>query len=350
MNYDAILAIFNCFKDKIKYNTPETSIKKEIPEDAKKWYEEWKKTQVGNPTIEEKNISTIRENTNGESCIYYISQREQNSRIITNSSEKEKIISSLIEQSRNKMVKETIYNYLSTVLNGIEFLPFDVKKLEDESIYECKATGKNSEQIKIDYDDSKLTTCIKIITANKHLKISIIPEIISTRYDGMVTLINQHQKNLKFPKSIFKLFKRNSLFELKNQDTADFISITKDEINSKCLANGTIYANEGVYIFDVTNNTFTINYFDQETINTITTTNLNKKFELTNLIKILREKKELTNTDFIEKLEQTGLLPNATFSIPCTPRELQVLVNKAFNDSRMLIEDLYKTKTHTKEK
>lgn len=348
MNFDAILAIFNCFKDKIKYNNPELSIKKEIPEDIKNWYEEFKKNQLEESTLEEKNISTIKESTNGENCIYYISKKETNKRIISNSSEKEKLLASLIEQSRNKMIETTIYNYLDRILKDIEILPFDVKKIEDNSVYECKAVSKNNEQIKIDYDELKLTTSIKVTTTNKYLKTSILPEIVSTRYDGMITVNTNQTKTPKFIKSISKLFRKKSLFELNNQDTADFISVTKDEINSQNQANGTIYATEGVYIFEATNNNFTINYFDQETINLITNTNLNKKFELTNLIKILRDKKELTNTDFIEKLEQTGLLPNATFSIPCTTKELQVLVNKAFNDSRRLLEDLYKTNTNTK--
>lgn len=343
MNYDAILAVFNCFKDKIEYITPELSIKKEIPKDVKQWYEEYKETQLTEPNLEEKEISTIKENINGESCIYYITPRENDLRIVTNSPEKEKITSSLIEDARDKMVKDTIYNYLANILNGIEIPPFDVKKLEEQSVYECKATGKNSEQIKIDYDESKLTTRIKLITTNKHLNISMLPEIISTRYDGMITLSNDQRKIPKFLRPILNLFRKKSRFELTNQEKAEFISITKDEINSKCSANGTVYAVEGVYIFDITNNTFTINYFDQETINTITTTNLNKKFELTDSIKLLRDKKELSKTDFIEKLEQTGLLPNATFSLSCTPKELQLLANKAFNNPRDLIEDLYKT-------
>ena len=42
MNYDAILAIYNCIKDKITYQAPQiVSIKKEVPEDIRKWYEEW---------------------------------------------------------------------------------------------------------------------------------------------------------------------------------------------------------------------------------------------------------------------------------------------------------------------
>lgn len=346
MNYDAILAIFNCFKDKIKYSTPDLNIKKEIPEDVRIWYEELKETyntmQEENP---EKNISTSVEGTNGEACIYYITPREVTQRVSTNSSDKEKIMTSSINKARAEMIKETIYNYLATTLTGIEFLPFDIKQLEEQSVYECKATGRNSEQIKIDYDESTLKTNIKITTANKYLKISLLPEIISTRYDGMITVSNTQEKNHK---SIFNIFKRKSRFEIAQEKAADFISVTKDEISSKCHARGTVYAEEGVYIFEITNNIFTINYFDQETINTITTTNLNKKFELTNFIKILRDKKELSNTDFIEKLEKTGLLPNATFSIPCTPKELQVLVNKSFSNPQKLTEELFKAQDHTK--
>lgn len=341
MNYDAILAIYNCFKDKINYLPPEHNLKKEIPYDVKNWYEEWKKNQITESIKEEKNISSIKEGLNGEKCFYYFTPRLPDSRIITDTSDKDKALESLLNQSHTQMVKETIYQYLSTILTGIEIPPFDVKKLEDQSVYECKAYGNNSEQIKIDYDELKLTTCIKITTPDKYLKISMLPTIISTRYDGMITIPQEKTKSSL--KNIFNIFQKKSRFELTNQEKADFISITKDEVNSICNANGTIYAQEGVYIFDVTSNTFTINYFDQETINTITSTNLNKKFELTNLIKILRDKKELTNTNFIEKLESTGLLPNATFSIPCTPKELQILVNKAFIDSKKLIEDLYKT-------
>ena len=340
MNYDAILAIYNCIKDKINYFPPEHNLKKEIPEDVKNWYEEWKKVSTNNhkETIEQ-NISSIKEGTNGELCIYYFTPREPDARVVTDGSEKEKQLETLINQLRTEMVKETNYNYLANVLKNIDIPPFNAKKLDDQSVYECKAISNNEEQIKIDYDESKFTTSIKITTPSKYLKITLLPQIVSTRHDGMITL-----PQTKKSKSIFNLFKRKSKFELINQEKADFISITKDEINSKINANGTIYAEEGVYIFDITNNTFTINYFDQETITTITTTNLNKKFELTNYIKLLREKKELTNTDFIEKLQVTGILPNATFTLNCTPKELQSLANKTFITPKNLIEDLYKTK------
>lgn len=339
MNYDSILAIYNCIKDKIKYLPPEYNLKKEITEDVKNWYEEWKQSNntISKETIEQ-NISQIKEGSNGELCIYFITPREPDARVVTDSSEKEKILETLINQSRDKMVKETIYNYLDNVLKNIEIPPFNTKKLDEQSVYECKAISNNEEQIKVDYDDNKLTTCIKITAPSKYLKVTMLPQIVSTRHDGMIIL-----PKTKKSKSIFNIFKRKSRFELINQERADFISITKDEINSKLQANGTIYAEEGVYIFDITNNTFNINYFDQETITTITTTNLNKKFELTNYIKLLREKKELTNTDFIEKLQTTGILPNAIFTIPCTPKELQLLANKAYTNPKNLIEDLYKT-------
>lgn len=346
MNYDEILAIFNCFKDKIKYFTPKVNIKNEIPEDVKQWYEDWKKVYdiVSNEDLE-KHISPVKEGDLGEFCVYYITQREQNVRVVTNGSGKEKIMASLVGQAREQMVKETIYKYLATVLNGIEILPFDVKKLDDKSVYECKATGNASERIRIDYDDDKLTTCIKITAPNKQLKISMLPEIISTRYDGMVTLSKTKEKSSK---SIFNLFRKKSKFELEHQDTADFISITKDEINSTLNANGTVYADEGVYVYGVKENIFMISYFDQETINTLLTTNFKKRFELNVFIRALKDKKELASTDFIRKLEKYGLLPNATFSIPGTSKELQVLVNKAFNDSRTLVEELFKTnKIHT---
>ena len=339
MNYDSILAIYNCIKDKIKYLPPEHNLKKEITEDIKKWYEEWQQINdtLSKETIE-KNVSALKEGTNGELCFYYITPREPDARVVTDSSEKEKKLETLINQSRDKMVKETIYNYLDSVLKNIEIPPFNTKKLDEQSIYECKALSNNGEQIKVDYDDSKFSTCIKITTPSKYLKITMLPEIISTRHDGMITI-----PKAKKTKSIFNIFKRKSRFELINQEKANFISVTKDEISSKLQANGTIYAEEGVYIFDITNNTFNINYFDQETITTITTTNLNKKFELTDYIRLLREKKELSNTDFIENLQTTGILPNATFSIQCTPKELQLLINKAYTYPKNLIEDLYKT-------
>lgn len=338
MNYDAILAIFNCIKDKIECLHPEHQIKKEITEDIKKWYEEWQQinSNFSKETIE-KNISQLKEGTNGELCIYYITPRESDARVVTDSSEKEKIIETLINQSRDEMVKKTIYNYLDNVLKNIEIPPFNTKKLDEQSVYECKALSNNGEQIKVDYDETKLTTCIKIIAPSKYLKVTILPEIVSTRHDGMIIL-----PKVKKSKSIFNLFKRKSRFELINQEKANFISVTKDEINSKLQANGTIYTEEGVYIFDITNNIFNINYFDQEIITTITTTNLNKKFELTDYIRLLREKKELSNTEFIKNLQTTGILPNAAFSIQCTSKELQILINKAYTSPKDLIEDLYK--------
>lgn len=341
MKYDAILAIINCFKDKIKYLSPENQIKKEIPEDVKEWYKEWKKLHNTKEEKNEVNISEIKKGTNGESCIYYISPREPDARVVTNSSEREKTFIKKLDESREQMTNETIYNYLNNILKSIEIPPFNTKKLDEQSIYECKTIGNNSEQIKVDYDEIKLTTNIKITTQNKYLKVSMLPSISSTRYEGMITIDKKQQKNNL---NIFNIFKKKDKFELKNQDKADFISITKEEINPICQANGTVYNEEGIYIFEIKNNTFIINYFDQETITAISTNNLNKKFELTNIIKLLREKKDLANTNFTEKLSETGLLPNASFTIPCTPKELQVLTNKAFISPKILIEDLYKTK------
>lgn len=344
MNYDAILAIFNCFKEKINYNTPEFNKKNNIPEDVKQWYEEYKEKNDKLKENIEENISSIKEGTNSECCIYYIGQREQNSRVLTNSPEKTKLLNSLIEKYRNEMIKKTIYNFLKNILNGIEILPFDVKNTEEKSLYECRVISKDSEQIKIDYDEDKLTTCIKISTTNKHLKITLLPEINSTHYDGMITLQTPNKKYQNFLKKIYNFFRKRDNFELENKELADFISITKEEISTKYQANGTIYSEEGIYLYEIKDNTFMINYFDQETINTILKTNFNKREELNSFIKPIRENKELANTDFVQKLEKYGLLPNATFSIPSSSKELQVLVNKAYLDSRTLISDLFKAK------
>ena len=199
MNYDAILAIYNCIKDKINYFPPEHNLKKEIPEDVKNWYEEWKKVSTNNhkETIEQ-NISSIKEGTNGELCIYYFTPREPDARVVTDGSEKEKQLETLINQLRTEMVKETNYNYLANVLKNIDIPPFNAKKLDDQSVYECKAISNNEEQIKIDYDESKFTTSIKITTPSKYLKITLLPQIVSTRHDGMITL-----PQTKKSKSIF---------------------------------------------------------------------------------------------------------------------------------------------------
>ena len=109
MNYDAILAIYNCFKDKITYQPPQTTYtKNELPDDVKEFYEEWKKTK------EETNISEINEGPNSNLSIYYITPRETDSRVVTNSPDKDKIIEKLLNESRYKMVKQNIYNYANT--------------------------------------------------------------------------------------------------------------------------------------------------------------------------------------------------------------------------------------------
>ena len=108
-------------------------------------------------------------------------------------------------------------------------------------------------------------------------------------------------------------------------------------------ASGTIYSEEGVYIFDVASGTFTINYFDQESIERIISTNFNKKNELKELKELLIEKKELSEIDFRAQLENVGLLPNATYNIPCLVKEQLMLVNKAYINPKELIKDLYKT-------
>ena len=279
MNYDPILAVYNCFKEKIKPIKSENNIKKEIPEEIKAWYEEWKTTYIEEDNTKEtisKNISEVKEDDNNNLYIYYISPRENDSRVVTDSLEKDKIIEELVEETRDKMNKETIYRYLSTVLTDIEIPPFKAEKQEEESIYECEAISQTKEKIKIDYDEETLKTNISIKNANKILKISLLNNIISTRYDGMITIVDENKQ-----KNIFsKLFNRKSKFELKNQTKADFISVTKDVIASACISSGTIYSKEGIYIFNGINDTFNINYFDKATINTIHKKENTAEFEL----------------------------------------------------------------------
>ena len=158
MNYDPILAVYNCFKEKIKPINSENNIKKEKPEEIKKWYEEWKNIYIEEDTTKEtisKNISEVKEDDNNNLYIYYISPREPDSRVVTDSLEKDKIIEELVEETRDKMNKETIYRYLSTVLTNIEIPPFKAEK-QEESIYECEATSQTKEKIKIDYDEETL--------------------------------------------------------------------------------------------------------------------------------------------------------------------------------------------------
>lgn len=334
MNYDAILAIYNCFKDKIIYQQPEVYTKNEVPDDIKEWYEEWKSTK------EETKISEINEGPNSNLSIYYITPREPDTRIVTNTSDKEKLIENLINESRNKMVKQNIYNYLATILNNIEILPFNTEKLDESSVYECLATGKNKEQIKIDYDEINLQTNIVIKNKEKNLKVSMISNIICTHYDGVIT----NNIALKKKHHFMKAFKRKSPFELNNQNKAEFIAITKDEVNSKIDAYGTVYNNDGVYIFNGKDNNFKLKFYDKETITMVIKTNFDTELDLNKYKTILEKKGDLANTKFIEKLEKYGVLSNINFSIKCTSKELQILTNKAFIDPEILIKELIQNK------
>lgn len=335
MNYDAILAIYNCFKDKITYQPPKTVYtKNEVPEDVKEFYEEWKKTKV------ETNISEINEGSNSNLSIYYITPRETDSRVVTNSPDKDKIIEKLLNESRDKMVKQNIYNYLATILNNIEILPFNTEKLNKSSIYECSATGKNSEKIKIDYDEETLQTNIVIKGNDKNLRASMLSNIISTHYDGVITnTINYKKKH-----HIFSLFKRKSPFELNNQNKAEFISITKDEAIPQIDAYGTVYTKGGVYIFNASDNTFNLKFYDKETIDMVIKTKFDTELDLNKYKTILERRGDLANTKFIEKLEKYGVLSNIKFSIKCTPKELQSLTNKAFVNPENLIKELIQNK------
>lgn len=334
MNYDAILAIYNCFKDKIIYQKPEVYTKQEIPDDVKKWHEEWKKTK------EETNISEINEGPNNNLSIYYITPRENDSRVVTNSRDKDKIIENLIDKSRDKMIKQNIYNYMGSILNNIEILPFNTEQLDDYSIYECLATGKNEEKIKIDYDEETLQTNIVIKANDKNLKASMLGNIISTHYDGVIT----NTSNFKKKNHFFNLFKRKSPFELKNQNKAEFIAITKDEVNSQIDAYGTVYTKDGVYIFNTSDNTFKLKFYDKETINMVIKTEFDTELDLNKYKSILERRGDLANTKFIEKLEKYGVLSNVNFSIKSNPKELLNLTNKAFINPKNLIKELIQNK------
>lgn len=335
MNYDAILAIYNCFKDKITYQQPNSaSTKNEVPEDVRKWYEEWKKTK------EETNISEINEGPNNNLSVYYITPRENDSRVVTNSPDKDKIIENLIDKSRDKMIKQNIYNYMGSILNNIEILPFNTEKLNKSSIYECSATGKNEEKIKIDYDEETLQTNIIIKANDKNLKASMLGNIISTHYDGVITNTSDVKKKHHF----FNLFKRKSPFELKNKNKAEFIAITKDEVNSQIDAYGTVYTKDGVYIFNISDNTFKLKFYDKETINMVIKTEFDTELDLNKYKSILEKKGDLANTKFIEKLEKYGVLSNINFSIKSNSKELLILINKAFINPKNLTKELIQNK------
>lgn len=335
MNYDAILAIYNCIKDKITYQAPQiVSIKKEVPEDIRKWYEEWKKTK------DETNISEITESPNSNLCIYYITPRENDSRVVTNTSDKDKIMEHLISQSREKMVKQNTYNYLSTILDNIEISPFNTEQLDDSSVYECSAISTNKEKIKIDYDEANLETNIIIKKRNKNLKVSMISNLISTHYDCVITSTPNKKKKNNF----FDIFKRKSPFELNNQNKAEFITVTKDEVNTNIISYGTIYTNEGVYIFSTNNNEFNLKYYDKESIEVIINTEFDTEIDLNKYKSILSKKQDLANTMFIDKLKNYGILPNINYSIKCNSKELQTLTNKAFIDPKILIKELIQNK------
>ena len=230
-------------------------------------------------------------------------------------------------------------NYLKVILNDIDIPPFKAKKLADSSVYECKALSNNSEQIKIDYDENKFTTAIEITDVKKFLNVTFLPKLVATNYSGVIAL----PKTDKMINRFFRLFRKKSKFELINQDKVARELITKEEIVSMIWASGTIYSEEGVYIFAVDSGTFTINYFDQESIERIISTNFNKKNELKELKELLIEKKELSEIDFRAQLENVGLLPNATYNIPCTVKEMLMLINKGYVNPKELIKDLYKT-------
>ena len=331
MNYDAILAIYNCFKDKIKCSLSQTVYTNNgVPEDVREWYNEWKKTKI------ETNISKITEGPNSHLSIYYITPREQDTRIITNTSDKDKMIESLISESRDKMVKQSIYNYLATILNNIEILPFNTEKLSDYSVYECLAIGKNEEKIKIDYDETNFQTNVVIKNKDKNLKASMLSDIISNHYDGVITNTSNFKKKHHF----FNLFKRKSPFELNNQNKAEFISVTKDEVNSRFDAYGTVYTNDGVYIFNGNNNIFNLEFYDKETINMVIKTEFDTELDLNKYKSILEKRGDLANTKFMEKLEKYGVLSNIKFSVKCTSKELQILTNKAFINPKNLTKEL----------
>lgn len=338
MNYDAILAIYNCIKDKIKYLEPITNIKNEIPEDVKAWHEEWKKTHTDNKI--ETNISDITEGVNSQLCFYYITPKETDARIVTDSNESDKVIEKLIKESRDKMIKESIYNYLATILNNIEIPPFNTEKLDDSSIFECLAIGKNEEKIKVDYDEENLKINIVIKNKDKNLKTSMTSNIISTNYDGMITILDNEKK----PNRFLNLFKRKSPFEINSQNKAEFILVTKDEINSTDYTYGTVYTKDGVYIFTGQDNNFNLNYFDKETINMVIKTEFDTELDLNKYKNILEKKHDLANTKFIPDLEKYGVLSNINFSIPCTTKELQILTNKAFINPKNLIKELIQNK------
>ena len=334
MNYDAILAIYNCFKDKINYEKPIENIKKEMPDEVKQWYLKNK------DDINSKNVKLeINKGNNGELCTYYQTKRENEGRVVTDSLGKNKKIEEELEVVRYEMTNKSIYNYLNEILNNIDIPPFKAKKLADSSVYECKALSNNSEQIKIDYDENKFTTAIEITDGKKFLNVTFLPKLIATNYSGVIALPKTEKKINRF----FKLFRKKSKFELINQDKVARESITKEEIVSIVWASGTIYSEEGIYIFNVEDGIFRIDYFDQETIERIISTNFNKKNELVELKELLIEQKELGAIDFKAQLENVGLLPNATYNIPCLVKEQLMLVNKAYINPKELIKDLYKT-------
>ena len=334
MNYDAILAIYNCFKDKINYELPTENKKKEMTDEVKQWYLKNK------DDIDSKNIKlNINEGNNGELCTYYQTVRENEGRIVTDSLGKDKKFEEELEVIRYEMINKSIYNYLKAILNDIDIPPFKAKKLADSSVYECKALSNNSEQIKIDYDENKFTTAIEITDGKKFLNVTFLPKLVATNYSGVIALPKTEKKINRF----FRLFRKKSKFELINQDKVARESITKEEIVSMIWASGTIYSEEGVYIFSVDSGTFTINYFDQESIERIILTNFNKKNELKELKELLIEKKELSEIDFRAQLENVGLLPNATYNIPCTVKEMLMLINKSYVNPKELTKDLYKT-------
>ena len=341
MNYDSILAIINCFKDKITFIEPTTSIKKEIPQEVKEWYLEWKKENQDNEIKTKdktKYISSIKETFSKELCIYYMPPREVDSRIITETLPQDELFNKEIKKEREKLIKEAIYKYLETIFSGIEIMPYNIKKLE-KSVYECKAKGNDKEQIKIDYDETKQTINLILRSKEKYLNISSHNYLESTRYDGMVTV---EKPTIKRFWSIRNLFKKISKLELINKEKADFISVTQDKLKSNLDASGTTYSPEGIYIYEIKNNKYSVNYYDQETINTILSTNFNKREELNDIVNALTEKKELSNMCFTEKLEEYGLLPSSNYTIEGISKELEILINKSYLDPKSLLQDLYK--------
>lgn len=349
MKYDATLAIFNLLKSKLKNVPVEKNIKKEIPDDIKEWYEEWKKNDeleeqktdndIPTNTKIEKIISQIKE-SNNNLCIYYISPRETTARVISNGPEKEKIIEDLILNQRNQMTKDTIYNYLNTVLKDIEIPPFEAQKPEDSSIYECEIVGKKNEKIIIDYDESNYKTNIIMKNNHKNLKISMTNSIISTHYEGMQTIIKNEKKPNIIARVFQKLFNEKSKFELTNQSKAEFISVTKDEILSNCKSYGTVYTQDGVYIFNGEDNKFIINYFETDAINAIIKTKFDVEYDLIPFKDILKNKEDLANTNFIKNLKKYGISANINITKECTQKELQTLTNKAYINPDNLINEL----------